>query len=84
MKPADWDDNVRIPLRHMDCEAWRKICDRPTVWEERWRVIPFGGLWAIRYEPVGKINPHRWKHLWCVVEVWPTKEAATQRIMEAF
>ncbi len=80
--PEGWDENVSIPLRILDPEAWARMCNGPTVWEERWRVVPFGAMFAVRYEPVGKDNPEKWKDRWRIVAVCPTAAEAERVIRE--
>ena len=60
----------QCPKGPRDATNWAWICHRPSVWKERWRVIPWGTFWAIRYEPVD------WECLWVIVEIHMTLEDA--------
>ena len=55
---------------------WAWVCHRPSIAQERWRVIPWFDWWAIRYEPIG------WPCQWAIVEVFLTEEEARKRVKD--
>ena len=74
-KGKDADGVHRCPKGPHDASNWAWICHRPSVGVERWRIIPWHGWYAIRYEPIDGWEPH-----WCIVGIYVTMAQALEAI----
>ena len=54
--------------------SWAFVCHVPPEGAKRWRVIPWHGWWAIRFEPIG------WECQWMIPELHRTRTEADESI----
>jgi len=63
----------RCPKGPQDASNWAWISHGPNVWQERWKIIPWGTFYAIRFQPVGN-----WECCWRIVGVYVTMAQALE------
>ena len=77
-KGKNADGIHQCPKGPHDATNWAWICHVPSVGAQRWRIIPWHGWYAIRYEPIDGWEPH-----WCIVGIYFTM-AQAREALEAY